>query len=1479
MRQFKFYGALAAATTLFAGGSFAQAPPPPHGLTYINSTVYPGASISFKETTICETNEGVRGWSGYVNLPPSPREGRNYPIHTWFWFFEARHDPENAPLSLWLQGGPDAPTSISAVNENGPCNLLNNSRDAVNNPWSWNDRVNMLYIDQPVQTGFSYDTLVNGTIYEAKSPFVVLPAQVPKNDTSLAGVFSSGNSSLAPNSTMAVAPPMWDFMQIWLKDFPGYSGDKEKFSIWGESYGGHWVPTFADYFYKQNDLISSGHLNATSLTIESLGLINACVDAETQIPFYPVMAANNTYGIKVFNDTTYAGSTAALPKCLNLTKTCRNLASRLDSEGWGNNTDVNNACGSAYLYCFYAVARETQLGNIEGHDIWGFRLIFTGFSSVIAQEFAAAGDFLKGNNLAALGQLLDRGVKLSLLYGDRDYQCNWFGGEAISLAINSSISSSFGKAGYTKFETNASYTGGLTRQYGNLSFTRVFQAGHEVSYYQPETTYQIFNRVMFDRDVATGQIPTAPASNSSTYATSGNSSALVSIGVPMEFESSVPSCYFWDIMETCTPAQAQVFANGSAITEDFILVGYMLKDGTKVFYNQTAAGAGNGSSPQSEDQSAFVSEQESFSLHNINVFPCQLQQKGRSITLYTMALIDVPVSDQVVDVFAIDTGAILDVPTSTFIKPVYQGSERLHCPAYVFLIKHTSGRQVLFDLGLRHDWMNLPPQKVEAINRNGWRITAGKPLTEVLAEHGIDVAQGAIDAVIWSHPHLDHVGDVSVFPKTTTLVVGKGFKTEHMPGYPLNSSSGVWNSDFEGRDVQQIDFGESLTIGGFPAHDFFGDGSFFLLDTPGHMKSHMCGLVRVSADPPRFVFMGGDIAHHPGQIRPSSHCPLPVSRPSLRVVGSDKNVKTSDSGLEEPFYEPSPGVHHDLNILQESLGSVRKFDGDDRFLILLAHDSSVLHPPRKILLVVTTGGFTHAAPVLEIGRALASRGHTIEFATLEGQEHWIANNESSFVTKVHFLGPSPTKGQLDGHYKRMQQWDIAKGIGQAMESKYLWDSWWPKTYHGLKAIMDDSATRPDLMIADFFVEAVTDIHVEYKLPIAMVAPNMPSFMMPCSYIPGQPGFQLEGTTTSEHASLWLRICNELFFLPDLPAIFEMIRRTKHMRKDNGVFRPPHKPIKPDYLVFVNSFFGLEIPRDLPPTCAPVGPLLSPTYPPLDTSYMTFLESHSKVLYIALGTHIVLQTKDTVKVIEGVFRLMEESLIDGVIWAIAEHGRKDLDRDQRFHGDSDISLGQLLENNHSNFLFSTFAPQRAILEHKSVVLYFTHGGGSSANEALYHGKPMISMGFFADQIANTARLVEAGVAESLNKFSFTSNELYTKAKKILEGDSGTYQRNVLRLKRIAHVAARRKEHAADLVEELLYDNELRLDDTGTRELRPMHLQTADMRMSAYKAKNWDLYGIGVLSIVGVVGLTGLTGQLVWSHRDLMKVKSRVIIPSS
>ena len=70
---------------------------------------------------------------------------------------------------------------------------------------------------------------------------------------------------------------------------------------------------------------------------------------------------------------------------------------------------------------------------------------------------------------------------MSLVYGDRDYACNWIGGERSSMHIDYPSSKQFrsGDAGYAPIRVNDSYVGGQVRQYGNLSFSRVYQAGHE----------------------------------------------------------------------------------------------------------------------------------------------------------------------------------------------------------------------------------------------------------------------------------------------------------------------------------------------------------------------------------------------------------------------------------------------------------------------------------------------------------------------------------------------------------------------------------------------------------------------------------------------------------------------------------------------------------------------------------------------------------------------------------------------------------------------------------------------------------------------------------------------------------------------------------------------------------------------------------------------------------------------------------------
>lgn len=76
--------------------------------------------------------------------------------------------------------------------------------------------------------------------------------------------------------------------------------------------------------------------------------------------------------------------------------------------------------------------------------------------------------------LEDIAYILDSGIKVALVYGDRDYACNWIGGEEVSLAINYTESDQFRSAGYAAIETNSSYVGGQVRQHGNFSFSRVF---------------------------------------------------------------------------------------------------------------------------------------------------------------------------------------------------------------------------------------------------------------------------------------------------------------------------------------------------------------------------------------------------------------------------------------------------------------------------------------------------------------------------------------------------------------------------------------------------------------------------------------------------------------------------------------------------------------------------------------------------------------------------------------------------------------------------------------------------------------------------------------------------------------------------------------------------------------------------------------------------------------------------------------------
>lgn len=120
----------------------------------------------------------------------------------------------------------------------------------------------------------------------------------------------------------------------------------------------------------------------------------------------------------------------------------------------------------------------------------------------------------------------------------------------------------FSAAGYADIVVNDSYIGGHVRQYGNLSFSRIFDAGHMVSYYQPETMFTAFTRIIQGDDIGMGRTV-----DLSSFGTRGPSNSIHSNKVPAEPPSN---CWLREIESTCTEAQKYSMYLGQGTVKDGI---------------------------------------------------------------------------------------------------------------------------------------------------------------------------------------------------------------------------------------------------------------------------------------------------------------------------------------------------------------------------------------------------------------------------------------------------------------------------------------------------------------------------------------------------------------------------------------------------------------------------------------------------------------------------------------------------------------------------------------------------------------------------------------------------------------------------------------------------------------------------------------------------------------------------------------------
>ena len=184
-------------------------------------------------------------------------------------------------------------------------------------------------------------------------------------------------------------------------------------------------------------------------------------------------------------------------------------------------------------------------------------LNYTESNADVYYAFQKTGDFVYPNWLTDLEFLLNSSVRVALYHGDADYICNWFGGQAVSLQVGYTHSAEFRAAGYAPFVVDGTEYGQV-RQYGNFSFMTIYEAGHEVPFYQPLASLELFRRVLGNLDIATGGVPLT-----GTYETKGNANETHTepyVPIPSETGSAFAATYTAAITNPITEVPAESLA-------------------------------------------------------------------------------------------------------------------------------------------------------------------------------------------------------------------------------------------------------------------------------------------------------------------------------------------------------------------------------------------------------------------------------------------------------------------------------------------------------------------------------------------------------------------------------------------------------------------------------------------------------------------------------------------------------------------------------------------------------------------------------------------------------------------------------------------------------------------------------------------------------------------------------------------------------
>lgn len=394
----------------------------------------------------------------------------------FFWLVMSQDTPTDN-LVVWLNGGPGCSSMDGMFLEIGPYRMTKQGA-LVENENSWYTSANILFLDQPAGTGFSYSSNDDGYV--------------------------SSMDTLSREFAI--------FMERFFQVFTELSQDKVYLS--GESYAGTYIP------YIARELIAKNEVNLGGILIG-----NPWMDPYHQYTSIPEYAKQ--YGL--INSGEYIELSGSAKKCGDLIQSstsdntraaissCDSLYDTLKRTSLGDGSECLNVydiryteknCGRGWPKELTSLSKYLRRTDVMSATHVDEKTVWTECASKVYSKLSQNVD---APAYHLVPELLQK-VPIMFFNGQYDLLCNYKGVEASLNAIEWD-----GTIGFTQDRITLSSGGGYFKHRSGLTFVVVYNASHMVPYDQPAISRQLLDMFLSNSIEASNHQPSMEHSDSNYW--------------------------------------------------------------------------------------------------------------------------------------------------------------------------------------------------------------------------------------------------------------------------------------------------------------------------------------------------------------------------------------------------------------------------------------------------------------------------------------------------------------------------------------------------------------------------------------------------------------------------------------------------------------------------------------------------------------------------------------------------------------------------------------------------------------------------------------------------------------------------------------------------------------------------------------------------------------------------------------------------